>query len=134
MISNVKTPAPSLSVDATDPKRQKLQKACRDFEAIFVTQMLKEMRPEGDDPILGSSHEKKIYESMMDEERAKDMTRNGSPLGVGEALYKELLARLEGTEIPETGTQPATDTVTESYRENSAQPLPLSGEILRKNS
>ncbi|WP_300672411.1 rod-binding protein [Desulfoluna sp.] len=94
---------------STDPEKKKLKEACRNFEAIFVTQMLKEMRPEGDDPIFGGSHARKIYESMMDEQMAEHLTQQRSPLGVGDLLYRRLAERLDATTAKDakTGTEDA---------------------------
>ena len=85
---------------ADTPQKKKLKEACQEFEAIFVTQMLKEMRPKGEDPILGSSHARDMYQEMMDEERARELTKTGSPLGIGETLYRQLLERMEAEEKP----------------------------------
>ena len=89
-------PTQKASPEETIEKR-KLKKACQDFEAIFVTQMLKEMRPKDGDPVFGTSHQKEIYQQMLDEERAKDLTQKGSPLGIGEHLYNQLLSRLDAS-------------------------------------
>lgn len=85
-------PAPS------DPEKKELKEACQNFEAIFVSQMLKEMRPQGDDPIFGGSHGRKIYESMQDEQMAEHLTSQRSPLGVGDLLYRQLVEKLDATE------------------------------------
>lgn len=93
----------------TDPEKKKLKEACRDFEAVFVTQMLKEMRPEEEDPIFGGSHARKIYESMKDEQMAEHLTRDRSPLGVSDLLYRQLVEKLDATtpvDAP-TGTENA---------------------------
>ncbi|VFQ46362.1 rod-binding protein [Desulfoluna butyratoxydans] len=83
---------------ANDPEKKKLKEACQNFEAIFVSQMLKEMRPQGDDPIFGGSHGRKIYESMQDEQMAEHLTSQRSPLGVGDLLYRQLVEKLDATE------------------------------------
>lgn len=92
-----------------DPEKKKLKEACRNFEAIFVAQMLKEMRPEGDDPVFGGSHQRKIYESMMDEQMAEHLTRERSPLGVGDLLYRQLVEKLSAAapKGADYGTEPA---------------------------
>lgn len=79
----------------TDPEKKKLKKACRDFEAVFVSQMLKDMRPKGEDPIFGGSHARKIYESMKDEQMAEHLTRDRSPLGISDLLYRQLVKKLD---------------------------------------
>ena len=93
----------------SDPEKKKLKEACQNFEAILVTQMLKEMRPEGEDPIFGGSHARKIYESMKDEQMAEHLTRDRSPLGIGDLLYRQLVEKLDATTPADepTGTENA---------------------------
>lgn len=100
---------PDNAPTATDPEKKKLKEACQDFEAVFVTQMLKEMRPEGEDPVFGDSHARKIFESMQDEQMAEHLTRERSPLGVGELLYRQLVEKLDATtpKAASTGTENA---------------------------
>ncbi len=95
--------------DATTPEKQRLKEACRNFEAIFVTQMLKEMRPTEEDPIFGGSHQRKIYESMRDEQLAQHLTKERSPLGLGDLLYRQMVEKLDATEKDpaNTGTEHA---------------------------
>lgn len=95
------SPAQKAAGAPADPEKKKLKEACQNFEAIFVSQMLKEMRPQGDDPIFGDSHARKIYESMQDEQMAEHLTRQRSPLGVGDLLYRQLVERLDAAESPQ---------------------------------
>ena len=97
----MKIAAPKTPTEALPAEKKRLKKACEEFESIFVSQMLKEMRPKEDDPIFGESHAKKMYEEMLDEERAKALTKNASPLGIGDALYKKLIDRLDWAEKEE---------------------------------
>lgn len=76
------------NVNFSDERR--LKKACKDFEAIFITNMLKEMRksiPKSD--LLDSSHASEIYRSMMDQKIAEKIA-HGKGLGLGEILSKQL--------------------------------------------
>ncbi|SCY82689.1 rod-binding protein [Desulfoluna spongiiphila] len=89
--------APKVDTPPANPEKKKLKEACQNFEAIFVGQMLKEMRPQGDDPVFGGSHARKIYESMQDEQMAQHLTSKRSPLGVGELLYRQLAEKVDAT-------------------------------------
>jgi len=95
-------PAQKMDTTPTDPEKKKLKEACRNFEAIFVAQMLKETRPQEDDPVFGGSHGRKIYESMQDQQMAEHLTRQRSPLGIGDLLYRQLVEKLDATTTPST--------------------------------
>jgi peptidoglycan hydrolase FlgJ len=69
---------------------QALKKACREFESMLVSQMLKKMRdtlPKTD--LFGSKDKEEIFQSMMDDETAKSLSANGS-LGLADLLYSQL--------------------------------------------
>ena len=71
-------------------KRTKLKRACRDFEALFIGDMLKQMRksvPKAG--LLDSSPAMDIYRSMMDQKIAEKVA-NERGLGIGEMLFKQL--------------------------------------------
>lgn len=67
-----------------------LRKTCEEFEAIFVQQMLKEMRgtlPDGG--LLPRSMGQDYFQEMMDGEVAKAAAVKGH-FGIGEALFRQL--------------------------------------------
>ncbi len=69
---------------------EKLLDACKEFEAIFLEMMLKQMRrtvPEGE--LIEKSFAREIYETMQDEEISKEMAR-GRGIGLAQDLYKQL--------------------------------------------
>jgi flagellar protein FlgJ len=69
---------------------EKLKKACRDFEAIFIQQMLKAMRqtvPESE--LFGKGPEKDIFQSLFDEEWIRSLAQQGG-LGIGKMLYRQV--------------------------------------------
>ena len=67
-------------------KEAKLKEACQGFEAVFIGQMLKEMRKTvPKDGLLHNQHEDQ-YLSMFDEELARSMAKNG---GMGLADFME---------------------------------------------
>ena len=62
--------------------------ACRDFEAIFIHQLLKLMRDSGPkSDLFESSFARDVYEDMMDEQLAKEMSQSGV-FGVGDVLFE----------------------------------------------
>ncbi len=67
-----------------------LQKACADFESIFITYLLKSMRATiSEDGLLGSSNESQILKSMLDENMAR-VIAEGEGFGMGKLLYERL--------------------------------------------
>ena len=68
-----------------------LQKVSRDFESIFLSYMLKQMRrtvPES--TLIEKSVAKDIFYEMHDEEIAKELAKAGG-IGLGAILYKQLM-------------------------------------------
>ena len=79
------------TADKADEAR--LEKACKDFEAIILNQMLSAMRkavPEGG--LFEKSYGEKIYQSMMDEELSKNIA-HGKGMGLGEMLFRQLTSK-----------------------------------------
>ena len=72
-------------------KERELRKACHDFEAVILKQMLDGMRKSIPKSGLlgGDGYADKMYQSMRDDEMAKEMAR-GKGMGLGEVLYKQL--------------------------------------------
>ena len=59
------------------------------FESIFIHQMIKEMRKSVHKSDLLNSFSLEMYESMMDEEIAKEMSKQKG-IGLGDVLYQQL--------------------------------------------
>lgn len=83
----------------------KLRQACQEMEAIFIHQMLREMRatvPEGQ--FLPESSAAKIYRDMLDESYSKIIAESRGNLGLGEMLYRQLKQERDGSaaEAPQT--------------------------------
>ena len=97
---NKTVPSPERSARASRPEgkkldREKLKKACSDFEALFMARMLKQMRQSiPQNGLLGNGPGKEIYQSLMDQELAKKMSQRGG-VGLGERLYRQVLQREE---------------------------------------
>jgi len=73
---------------------EKLQKACMDFESIFIKQMLDSMRK----TVVRSELTKKnmgedLFEDMLYDEYAKKMSDTAG-LGIGDMMYSQLSRQL----------------------------------------
>jgi len=70
--------------------KTRLEKATRDFEAIFVSYVLKSMRgSDSANEIFGDSYGGDLMADMFDSELAKHLTR-GTAFGLGEMMYRGL--------------------------------------------
>ncbi len=68
----------------------KLRKACQGFEALLVQQMLSAMRQTVEkSDIFGSREKEEVFQGMLDEQMAVEMSRTGS-LGLADMLYAQL--------------------------------------------
>jgi peptidoglycan hydrolase FlgJ len=95
--------APEAGSRGNDPgsrkiDREKLKKACSDFEALFLARMLKVMRQSvPSSGLWGNGPGKEIYDSFMDQELSKKMARREG-LGLGKRIYNQVLKREEKSE------------------------------------
>ncbi len=83
-----------VSVDENRLKAQKLETACRDFEAILLNQMLQTMRqnlPEGG--LFDASPQQKMYQSLFDEKMTWEIVQGGGGVGLADDLYRELAVK-----------------------------------------
>lgn len=89
----------------TPEDKERLLEACREFEAIFLNMMLKQMRSGvSESDFIEKSHARGIFEEMHDEELAKAMAQ-GRGVGLAQQLYQQLTAvrvhpPAENTELP----------------------------------
>ena len=83
--------------DQSEPGRnqtdEELMSVSRQFESIFVHQLLKSMRSTVQKSGLFESHATRMYESMHDQELANLMSEKRS-IGLADIIYKDLV-RLE---------------------------------------
>jgi flagellar protein FlgJ len=78
------------AISSNDIRKERLEKACSDFESIFITYMLKSMRTAvSEDGLLGNTNESKIIRSMFDENLALGMAK-GKGMGLGKMLFESL--------------------------------------------
>ena len=71
--------------------QRKLKKAVKDFEALFIYEMLKEMRQTTTQGPMEKGLGKDVYGSLFDMEVAKLMSERG--MGLGDMLLKQLQRR-----------------------------------------
>lgn len=68
----------------------KLQEACEQFEEMFLTNMMKEMRkatPKGG--LFGESKGSDQFQDMLDQERAKHWSQSGG-VGLASMLFEQM--------------------------------------------
>ncbi len=75
------------------PDEIRLQKACTEFESVFIAFLLKEMRATVDKSgLIDGGQSEELYQSMMDAELSRKMSAAGG-LGLAKMLYEQLAAR-----------------------------------------
>lgn len=78
------------TIAPNDIRQAKLERACSEFESIFITHMLKSMRTAvTEDGFLGNNNESKIIQSMFDENLALGIAK-GKGMGLGKMLFESL--------------------------------------------
>ena len=82
-----------LASPGTSKTDEQLKSLSKQFESIFVHQLLKSMRSTVQKTGLFDSHATNMYESLHDEEIAKLMTEQKG-IGLADVIYRDL-ARLE---------------------------------------
>ena len=83
-----------LASPGTSKTNKQLKSLSKQFESIFVHQLLKSMRSTVQKTGLFDSHATNMYESLHDEEIAKLMTEQKG-IGLADVIYRDLV-RLEG--------------------------------------
>jgi len=72
------------------PDDKKLLQTCRDFESIFVNQLMKEMRKTvPKDGLIPTSEEEELFTGMFDEEVSKMISQSGR-MGLAEMMFEQL--------------------------------------------
>jgi len=81
---------PLLAGSHKNVSRADLERACTEFESIFITYILKSMRtPIVEDGLFGKSNEARIVQSMFDENLALGVAKGGG-MGLGRMLFRLL--------------------------------------------
>jgi flagellar protein FlgJ len=72
-----------------------VKKVSQEFESIFLSYMMKQMRKSvPDDPLMGNSTAKDIFSDMHDDEVSKDLSKAGG-IGLAAMIYKQLAMNVE---------------------------------------
>ena len=84
---------------------EKLRKACQEFEAIFMTKLMKTMRQSGPrSGLFEKGGQQEIYQSLFDEEIGKSLAKRGG-IGLGQMLYRNMTPQENRRKLP-TGVSP----------------------------
>lgn len=125
------------------PKRdnnEELKKALKDFESLFINQMMKTMREGvGKSELFHGGSGEDIYTSMLDEELAKTMSNAGG-IGLEKMLLKQMTneyGKAAAMEIKDTARPARSASMSvahaghseESHSESSQMTLPVNGRI-----
>jgi Rod binding domain-containing protein len=108
---------------AASPELLKLRKACREFEAIFISFMLKSMRdatPESG--LFGEGLGSQVYSDIFDAKLAEKMAESGN-MRIGDILFDQYSSLIENAKPAQTPIGPST-TVPKPKIENEAAALP----------
>ena len=83
------------------------KKVAREFEAMFVTMMLKSMRDTvGKDQLTGGGHGEETFRSLLDQEYATAATQGGG-IGLAKMIEKELVRSNPQAAVPLKGNTDA---------------------------
>jgi len=78
------------SLRTENQDKEKLLQVCRDFEAIFIKQMLDSMRNTVDkSELVGTGMAEDIFEDLLYDQYAKKISQTAN-LGISQLLYKQL--------------------------------------------
>ncbi|MBU0729637.1 MAG: rod-binding protein [Proteobacteria bacterium] len=84
-------------VSADIIKEKKLRKACADFEAIILKQMLATMRKSiPKSGLVDTSYAQEMYQSLHDDGLAEKMAHTKG-MGFGEILFQQLTGKIKPT-------------------------------------
>lgn len=78
-----------------EEKRQALKESAKEFEAVFIHQMISAMRKTvSESGLMPKSNGQNIFEGMLDEEWAKKLASKSGPSSLGDILYRQLSTRM----------------------------------------
>jgi peptidoglycan hydrolase FlgJ len=93
------TPPQAGKTGLNDKQDKRLKDACKDFEALFLSTVLKQMRKTVvRSDLFGSDPAEDTFQEMMDNEVGKSAA-NTSSIGIADMLYRQLtneMARGDG--------------------------------------
>lgn len=93
ILSPESQPAP-LDPARREREERKLREATQEFEALFISMMLSQMRNTVmKSELFGESREEEVWNSMMDQELAKTWARSDG-VGLANLLFQQLKSQL----------------------------------------
>ena len=73
------------------PEDPKVRQVARNFESLFVNQLVSEMRKTIEhDGLIPQSHAEKVYQSMLDTEYSQRISDSGQ-IGLSDLIYQHLM-------------------------------------------
>lgn len=110
-----------------------LEKAAKQFEAVFLNTMMKAMRrtvPE--DKLFNSAGPMKFYQQMQDAEMAKAMATGHSQIGITEMIVRQFKNNVAGGEsAAQAAKHPPVNPLGPEHRRGYGQQVPGQGDVTR---
>jgi peptidoglycan hydrolase FlgJ len=103
-IDTIRTAASAMEAKAgQNGEKVRLKEACRDFEAIFLKQMLSAMKKTvGKSELINGGMAEDIFEDMLYDEYAKIMSKTGS-FGLADLMFRQLDGKVNEPNSPMGG-------------------------------
>lgn len=96
-----------LKAQSAEKPQEALQEAARQFEALFMSMMIKAMRDTVPEDSMFGSSSMKNYQEMFDQQLALDLSRK-SGMGLSDLIARQLAT---GMQVADAETAEATDAV-----------------------
>lgn len=97
-----------LKAQSTEKPKEALQEAAKQFEALFVSMMLKAMRDTLPEDGMFGSNSMKNYQEMFDQQLSLDLSRN-SGMGLSDLIARQLSAGIPNSINTDAAAEPAAD-------------------------
>ena len=89
--------------ETIEQRREALRESAKQFEAVFVHQMISAMRKTvSESSLMPKSNGQKIFEGMLDEEWSKKLVNKSGPGSLSEILYRQLSTNLGLDQVEES--------------------------------
>lgn len=82
--------------NALSPAEQKVQKTAKDFETMFLENMMSQIFPQesGEGPLGDNGAGSQVYRGMLVNEYAKSVAKSGG-IGMSDAIYRQMIQMQE---------------------------------------
>jgi Rod binding domain-containing protein len=94
---NASMKAQALTSRGTGPEAARLRQACQDFEAIFISTLLRGARQSGG---VGATGATQLYVDMADSALATAIAKSGG-IGIGRMMESQLIIHTERSKSPD---------------------------------